>query len=355
MITCRGIAYDTGSNFATGQGTLSRNQWNDELMRDEIALISDANANSVTVYGTDLDRLRATTTEALDRGMRVLLDPRLVDHPERDVIDHLAEVARLAESFRAQGADIDLTVGSAHAIFVPGIVVGDQYHERMANIYAEHEHFLLHPTAKIDVAECAPRLNDFLGRAVAVARGIFKGAVSYAAPPFEPVDWRPFDFVSLMYFYLPTYRTPDEHMSLLAGYREWDRPVHIAGYGSASYRGAEQRAFFSWDIVDRSADDELTIVEGNVRDEGVQAAYHRKMLGIFELAGIAGATVTELIHPTHPYSDDPRLDLDMSSLSIVKTIRDDLSDHESPYRREPKESFHAIAAHYARCRDQQAA
>lgn len=71
------------------------------------------------------------------------------------------------------------------------------------------------------------------------------------------------------------------------------------------------------------------------------------MFGLFEQAGVRGAAVTDFIHPTHPYSDDPRLDLDMSSLAIVKTIRDDFSDPASAYRFEPKESFHAIASYYA--------
>ncbi|PZF92048.1 abortive infection protein, partial [Micromonospora deserti] len=49
----------------------------------------------------------------------------------------------------------------------------------------------------------------------------------------------------------------------------------------------------------------------------------------------------------HPHSPDPRLDLDTASMAIVKTIRDDFADPASTYRVEPKESYHAIADHYA--------
>jgi hypothetical protein len=71
------------------------------------------------------------------------------------------------------------------------------------------------------------------------------------------------------------------------------------------------------------------------------------MFDTFEKAGVHGVAVSEFIHPTHPHSDDPRLDIDMASMAIVKTIRDDVTDPLSPYRWEPKESFRAIADHYA--------
>lgn len=347
LIAYRGVAYDTGTNFATGQGELSRTAWSTPQMLSEISLISDQlNANSVTVYGSDLDRLAETVEAAVERDLHVWLQPRLVDRSEEDVLDHLAEAARLAESVRNQGARIDLTVGAVHSVFTPGIVPGDKYHERMANVYADAEHFLLTPTATVDWEASTPRLNDFLGRAGKVARGIFDGAVSYSAAPFEDVDWRPFDFVGLMYQYLPAARTREEHIALVDSYRRWDKPILIAEFGTATYQGAEQKAFFFWDIVDRSGPAPV-VLDGYVRDESEQAAYHLKMFDTFEQAGVHGVAVSELIHPTHPHSTDPRQDLDTASMAIVKTIRDDYSDPASEYRWEPKESFHAIADYYA--------
>jgi hypothetical protein len=348
MLAYRGVAYDTGSNFATGQGELSRTEWSTPTMLAEISLISDQlNCNSVTIYGSDLGRLAETATAAVERGLHVWLDPRWVDRPHGEILDHLAEVARLAESLRKEGASISLTVGAAHTIFTPGIVAGETYHERMANIYADAKHFLLTPTATVDVPASAPRLNEFLARASTVGRGIFNGEISYSAAPFEDADWGLFDLIGLMYYYSPVYRTPGEHIAELARYARWNKPIVIAGFGTATYRGAEQKACFFWDIVDRS-EAVPKIVDGYVRDESAQAAYHLKMFDIFERAGMHGVIVTELIHPTHPHSTDPRLDLDMASMCIVKSIRDDITDPTSAYRREPKESFHAIADHYAK-------
>lgn len=346
MPTYRGVAYDVGSNFATGQGELSRTFDRPELLAQLDQISGDLNCNAVTLYGTELERLSDAGAAAAERGLSILLDPRQVDRPQSEVLDHLAEAARIAESLRREGADIRLTVGAAHSIFTPGINDGDQYHGRMANIYADAEQFLLHPTQKVDWAAVTPRLDDYLARATAVARDIFGGELSYSATPHEDVDWRALDSIGLMYFYQPRYLTPQQHIAEVGRYRKWGKPIDIAGYGSATYAEAEQRAFFFWDIVDRSGP-ELRVLEPYVRDEAAQAAYHRKMLDIFARAGVRGVFVTEFIHPTHPHSTDPRLDLDTASLSIVKTIRDDVRDPRSPYRWEPKESFHAIADCYA--------
>lgn len=352
----RGIAYDTGTNFATGQGPLSRAVWSGDRMQEELSAISDQlNCSSVTVYGSELDRLAATASAAADRGLHVWLQPRLVDRPPAEILDHLAGAARLAESIRRQGGRIDLTVGAVHLVFTPGIVGGERYHERMANVYADAEHRLLTPTGTVDLAAAAPRLNEFLQQAARVARAGFGGRLSYSAAPFEQVDWGPFDVIGLMYQYHRSYDPdPAGHLAELARYRSWGKPVMIAEFGTATYTGADRRAFFFWDVVDRSTDPP-TVPPGPVRDEAAQAAYHLRMFDIFERAGVHGVAVSEFIHPTHPHSADPRLDLDLASLAVVKTIRDDFADPASGYRWEPKQSFHAIADYYAHAGFQSAA
>ncbi|HEY1624244.1 MAG TPA: hypothetical protein VGG16_10645 [Streptosporangiaceae bacterium] len=346
-LALRGVAYDVSTNFETGQGALSRAAWSTDRMLAEIAAISgQLNGNSVTLYGSEHGRLAETANAAAERGLHVRLQPRLIDRPQPEVLEHLAEGARLAESLRQQGAAVDLTVGALHSVFTPGIIPGDAYHERMANVYGEGAHPLLVPTAVVDMPAMAPQLNEFLGRAVTVARGIFRGDVGYSAGPFEELDWAPFDFIGLMYQFLRKAQPAAGHIAGIGAYRQWGKPVYIAEFGTATYAQAEEKAFHYWDIVDRSTA-VPTILPGYTRDEGAQAAYYLKMFDTFERAGVRGATVGDFIHPTHPYSDDPRLDLDMASLTITKTIRDDFSDPASAYRFEPKESFRAIAGYYA--------
>jgi hypothetical protein len=364
-IRYRSVAYDVGSGFATGQGDLSRNVWSTSLMRAEVDLVCDGlNGNSINIYGTALDRLSETTAYAAERGLHVWLDPRLPDGRQDDTIDHLAEVARIGESFRKQGADIDVTVGGAHSILTSGIYPGEPYLQRIANIFFDGDGRFglrtgktmdewLTPQVTANLTESAPRLNAFLRRAVGTVREIFHGRVGYSSTPWEQVDWEPFDLIGIEYFLMPSYMAPEQQLEFLARYRKWNKPVFICGFGTASYSGSEEKGFFSWDIVDRSTET-LTIVDGPVRDEGVQAAYFTKMLGIFEQAGVVGTAPTDLVHPTHPHHPtDTRRDLDMASMSIVKCIRENYDDHNSEYRREPKESFHAIADFYARTAERQ--
>ncbi|MBB5870062.1 hypothetical protein F4553_003441 [Allocatelliglobosispora scoriae] len=343
----RGVAYDTGTNFATGQGELSRTVWTKRGMKQEIAAIADQlNCNSITLYGSDLDRLEQAATVAIDSDLHIWLQPRLVDQAQDEILDHLAETARLAESLRRDGAKISLTVGAVHLIFTPGIAPGEQYHLRMANAYPDLPHRLLQPTGRLDFKEAAPRLNAFLQQAATVARALFGGQLGYSAAPFEEVDWALFDAIGIMYQYADRPRTADEHIAEIGRYRKWGKPIHIAEFGTATDAEAESRAFRFYDIVDRSGPVPL-VLDGYVRDESAQAAYHLKMFDIFERAGVAGVAVSEFIHPTHPHSDDPRLDIDTASMAIVKTIRDDFDNPDSTYRFEPKESFHAIADYYA--------
>jgi hypothetical protein len=333
-------------------------------MTAEVGLVSDElNGNSINIYGSDIGRMAETTAAAVERGLHVWLDPRLPDRSQDQVLDYIAEVARLAESFRVQGADIDLAVGAVHSIFTPGIFPGEPYLERIANIYFDGDQRFgvrtpktldesLTPKVTATLTESAPRLNEFLGRAAKVARQHFKGNLGYSHAPWEQVDWTPFDLIGIVYYLMPSYMTPEQHLDGLARYRKWNKPVFITGFGTASYQGAEEKGFFSWDIVDRSSED-LTILDGHARDEGAQAAYYAKLLGIFEQAGIYGAAPADLVHPTHPHSADPRLDLDMASMCITKCIRENFEDADSGYRVELKESFHAISAYYSRAEERQ--
>ncbi|WP_433386229.1 abortive infection protein [Micromonospora sp. KLBMP9576] len=344
-----GVTYDTGTNFATGQGELSRLVWSRDLMSEEIGAIRrQLRCRSVTVYGSDLARMADTASAAVDAGLHVWLQPRLVDRPQREIVDHLVEAARIAEGLRDAGAPIGLSIGCVHTVFTPGIVPGGRYHERMANIFADADHLVLVPTGVVDFGDANARLNEFLDRAVRSVRSVFDGETSYAAAPFEDVDWRLFDSVRLMHFYALAYPADDAvHARDLARYHRWGKPVMIAEFGTATHPRASEMAFLSFDVVDRGGAVHR-VNEGVLRDEHAQAAFHRRMLNVFERAGLHGATVSEFIHPTHPHSTDSRLDLDVASMALVKSIREDHLDPASSYRWEPKEAFRALAARNAR-------
>ncbi|WP_158633242.1 abortive phage infection protein [Amycolatopsis sp. WAC 04182] len=329
-----GVAYDTGVLHAAGD-PLSRVRWSRGQLEREIRVIADElRCPSITAFGTEIGRLAETTSAALRQGMEVYVQPRLYDHPQDQVLEHLAESARLAERLR-HGDDVKFVAGCEHFLFTPGIVPGATFQERLANM------------ATIPPEEWPKimgRLADFLARAADVARRNFRGRITYASiGGMEPVDWNLFDIVGIDYY--PYFATDAEYTKDLAQYRRWNKPVMVLEFGSCTFTGAARAGGMGWDIVDYEQVPPR-IKPGHVRDEREQADHLARLLRVFEAADLRGAHVYTFIAPNLPHHPArPEFDLDMASYSLVKTLRARQDDENSPYRFERKRSFDALARH----------
>ncbi|CAM3463944.1 abortive phage infection protein [Kibdelosporangium persicum] len=327
-----GVTYDTGTLHFPGM-PLSRARWNRRLMEQELDAIScRLRCRSITVFGTDIDRQTATARAAIERGMTVYLQPRLYDHPQHEVLDHLAESARQAEKLRKHGGDVVFAAGCEHLLFTPGIIPGANFEERIATIGS------IPPEEWPNVYQ---RLNEFLGKAADTARAQFRGTVTYGGAFFEPVDWSLFDVIGLDYY--PYFATDAEYRADLAKFRTWNKPITIMEFGCCTYPGAPERGAGGYDIVDYTQDPPV-IKPGFTRDEHVQAEHIARMLRIFAAEGIR-AHVYTFINPEAPHAPVRERDLDISAFSLVKVIRDRYDDPYSRYRWEPKEAFHVVARH----------
>lgn len=327
-----GVTYDTGVLHFRGE-PLSRARWSRALMEHDLDVISgQLRCPSVSVFGTEISRQTMTARAAVDRGMTVYVQPRLYDHPQREILDHLAESARQVERLRRQGARVVLATGCEHILFTPGIVPGANFQERIANIGT------LPPEQWPGVVS---RLNAFLAQAAAVARANFGGTLTYGGAFFEPVDWTPFDMVGVDYY--EYFATDAEYRADLAKLRQWNKPVTIMEFGSCTYAGAPQAGGSGYDIVDFDAVPPV-VKPGYVRDERVQADHIARMLRIFAAEQMP-AHIYTFVNPGAPHSPDRDHDIDMASFSIVKTIRARHEDPYSPYRWEHKEAFRALARH----------
>jgi hypothetical protein len=185
--------------------------------------------NSVNVFGSSLDRLVETSTAALRRNMQVWLQPRLVDRPQDQVLEHLGRAAGAAERLRRRHGWVTLNVGSEDSIFVPGIVPGDTWHERSASL----------SKPGLDFERLTRRLNTFLAR-VGAARSRFNGGITYAAGAWEFVDWTPFDFVGLDYY--SHHRERAGYVRELRRFRRWRKPIVICEFGCTTHKGRRGRA-----------------------------------------------------------------------------------------------------------------
>lgn len=91
-------------------------------MRGEIRAIGDRlHANWVSSYGSNVERLTDTATEALRQGLRVSIQPRSFDEPQ--VVEEMRRTARDAERLRWRyEPEVILVIGCEFMLFTPGIV-----------------------------------------------------------------------------------------------------------------------------------------------------------------------------------------------------------------------------------------
>ncbi|GAA0578854.1 abortive phage infection protein [Kribbella sandramycini] len=333
-LSLKGVAYDVGTGFLGADG---RPWWRDDVMRGEIRAIRHRlHANWVSIYGSDVRRLTETATAALDEGLTVSIQPRSFDEPQEAQLAKLRAVAIEAERLRrCHDREVILAVGCEFMLFTPDIIPGANFFERIEYLQA----------GEFDMPELQRKFRVFTARMVKVARTHFNGRITYgAAHDLENVDWSLFDIVGLDYY--GYHEDPAGHTQELARFRRWGKPILILEFGSCTFTGAPELGGMGWDIVDFSG--EVPVIPPQyVRDEQTQADHLVNMLRVFTAEGFLGASMYTFIAPDAPHRPDDRPhDEDMASYSLVKVLRKDSADPASPYRWEPKKSFHAVSDFY---------
>jgi hypothetical protein len=330
-----GVRY-RGVCYTVSAGEIPATAWSAERMRTDVrAIRTGLRANSIKVTGDGVERLTATAEAAVGHGLQVRSEPTLGDQPERDILEHLAEVGRHAEELRRHGADVELSVGCECYLFVPGIVPGADSVERVTNL----------GSGNFDPVQVQRGIAEFLERAAATGRAVFRGPLSYAAAQGDEVDWDLFDVVGLDYY--ANHRRRADHVRELRGYLKHGKPLAIAEFGSCTYEGAPDAGGMGWNLVDYTASPPR-ISRPLRRSERTQADY---LTGVFDVVaelGLRSAHAFEFVTPDAPHRPgDPSHDLDLVSYGIVKPIQDRPDDPSSPWHWEPKAAFHALARRYA--------
>ncbi|HVA85802.1 MAG TPA: hypothetical protein VNF73_05700 [Candidatus Saccharimonadales bacterium] len=137
------------------------------------------------------------------------------------------------------------------------------------------------------------------------------------------------------------------------------KPVIVTEFGMRTFRGAESSGALGFGVTDgkRLALHTLPLIGRFVRprltgtfqrDEAMQAREVAETLDELERAGVAGALLSTFATPRAITDDDPRYDLDMDSMSLVKALpggRHGTVYPDMPW--EPKEAFAAVARHFA--------
>ncbi len=308
-----GISYDTGFINA---GRTSREVFEPSTVRRELQIIrDDLGFDAVRVTGGDPERLETAARLAAELGLEVWFSPFTCDLSADEMLALLADCADRAERLRDGGAEVVFVTGAELSLLNNGFLPGDRIADRLGLLSSPDKLRALIP-------EIPPRINEFLASAVTVVRERFGGRVTYAAIPFENVDWSPFDIVSL-----DLYRSAEVADRFREGIRSLvaqGKPAAITEFGTASYHGAADRGARAGEIVKW---DEATGLPAGLdgdyeRDEAEQARYILELLEVFETEGVDTAFVFTFALYQLPHRPDgpPREDLDLGSYGIVKVL-----------------------------------
>ena len=227
--------------------------------------------------------------------------------------------------------------------FLPG---GNSVHGRIATVT---DPALRHkPDTMAALASGLERARHTLRDIVRAARGKFAGPVTYAAAPWETVDWELFGLVSVDLYRDST--NAAGYRDVLRSYTRFGKPVAVTEFGCCTYRGAAGRGGMGMMIVDENSDPPL--ISGTYeRDEEEQVRHLHDMLAIYEAEDIDSAfwfTFAGFEYLRHP--TDPHRDLDLASYGVVAVLEHERGTTYPDMTWEPKRVFGALAAAYARAR-----
>jgi hypothetical protein len=333
----KGVCYDVGRVL---EGSLQRPNFDEKIVQRELEIIQqDLHCNAVRIQGLDLERMNAATEFAGKLGLEVWFSPEMFEKSQDETFEYLVKAAVTAEALRQDYPKIVFSLGSELTLFMQGILEGNNLMERMGS-----------PSFRENVMAGRHNkpLNEFLARANEAVRREFHGPLTYFSLPFEKVDWGQLDYMGM-----DLYRNSgmkEMYDRMLKASFAYGKPVVIGEFGCCTYQGAEKVGGQGWAIAFKMMADYLgkdlevpgsmgevfkqaTRVDGHfVRDEGLQACELVDQLGVLDAARVEGAFVFTFVSPLSYYNEDPRLDTDIPSYSLVKSYPE-------------KESFEKIFLH----------
>jgi hypothetical protein len=341
-----GINYDTG---LTADGHRTRPRFDEAVVQRELQIIaSDLHATAVRVSGDDPQRLARAGEHALAAGLELWFSPVPINLVPGALPGYFARCAREAERLRRAGQGrVVLVLGCEISLWCAGFFPGGD--SVLGRIAAVTDPALGSKpgvmTALADGLERARRAHREIVRA---AREEFAGPVTYAAAPWETVDWELFDLVSVDLYRDST--NAARYRDELRSYARFGKPVAVTEFGCCTYRGAADRGGLGWMITDLNSDPPF--IPGTYeRDEGEQVRHLHDMLAVYEAESIDSAfwfTFAGFEQPRHP--TDPHRDLDLASYGVVAVLDHERGTTYPDMAWEPKLVFGALAAAYARAR-----
>ncbi|KUL51631.1 hypothetical protein ADL22_05950 [Streptomyces sp. NRRL F-4489] len=313
----RGINYDTG--FLPGD-ELSRKVFTDAAVERDMAVIArDLHCDAVRISGGHPERLSTAARYAAQAGLEVWFAPFPVDLAPEELLPFFADCAGRAEEIRRGGAEVVFVAGCEASMFCKGFIPGESYGDRIRAMSTASREWWQ------SLGPVLERLNGFLAEVAGAVRERFGGRITYAAGPWEAIDWTPFDLVGV-----DAYRAAYNAAAFrdeLRRHAAHGKPVAVTEFGTCPYRGAGDLGGMAWQPP-----------AGAVRDEGEQVRYFGELLDVFEEEGIDTALWFTFASFGRKGEED-----DLGSYGVVGRAGAETEEEWTP-----REVFRAMAERYAR-------
>src|SRR5262245_6243278 len=180
-----GINYDTGMALDDHR---TRVAFDEAVVQRELEIIAgDLHAGAVRISGDDDARIEVAARHAAAAGLEVWWSPFAYDVGPADLVERLAAAAARAEPLRRDGAEVVLVLGCEMSLFCAGFIPGDGLMGRVATL--SDPRTWMTAAAREELAAGLARAHDTQRTAVARAREVFGGPLTYAAGMWEDVAW----------------------------------------------------------------------------------------------------------------------------------------------------------------------
>ena len=331
-----------GYNISTRRAALDVS-----LVRRELEIVrDDLHANAVRIVGSDVGRITAVAEIALELGLEVWFSPAFFEYsPEETTLRLVAAAEAATPLLKDHPGRVVFVAGSELTLFMQGVIAGKSVAERLQGFKANPA---LLRNGKLDA---------YLSTLVARLRTVFDGPLTYASLTFEQVDWAPFDYVGVDHY--REARIKDRYVDMLQPFLSTGKPVIVTEFGMRTYHDAGSSGALGFGVTDTTR---LWLhtrpvigrfvrprLKGTYqRDEAMQARELADTLDELERSGVAGALLSTFVTPENLTDDDPLYDLDMDSMSLVKSLphgRHGTTYPDMPW--EPKEAFAVVSQHFA--------
>ncbi len=336
----RGVVYDVGLNFGP---VLSIETFDPVQVEYEIGAIRNSlKANAIRIEGELIDRLVSASRIAHRHGLTVFFNPWKWNADADELRPYYAEAAKEAEKLRKEGIDIIFVAGCEYPIFQKGLLAGDTVEARLVSIGALFADGPEKAREKMDVMWGG--LSDILQSFVDVIRPEFKGPVSYAALPFETIDWSMFDIVGIDHY--RGAESAEAYVSKFNSYKAYNKPVICMEVGCCAYVGGAKAGGGGFMILEGINPDGSGKFKGGVvptRSEREQADYIETQVKLLANNDAEGVFIFVFAAPFYPHGEGAK-DLDLIAYSLVKTYPKDDPRSKAMPPWAPKESFHRVGS-----------